>query len=218
METGETRETPVHSGEPGEPGEPGETEETEETAFENDLACRWSRLLRDNRVSARPALCPSLVRLLWSQVRATFDIPAGTESLCFRSAPSRGVSQLLDCARGVENTLLVAATSVGDVVGAFQSESWRYSADFYSSGNSGVFRCRWKERWEVEWFAWSRANALCRASTEDGIAVGVGNRHALLLSADLKYGASGECSTYRSPPLCDLGEFGCDVVELWTCK
>ena len=187
--------------------------------FEKELDLQWSHLRLHNRVSARPIISPALLRLLWDQARSLFDIPAGIESLLFRSDASQGVSQLLDRARGVENTLLVVATRSGDVVGAFQSESWRYSAVFYHSGSSGVFRCRWREEgWAVEWFPWSKANSLCRASTENGIVVGVGNRHALLLSADLKNGASGECSTYRSPPLCDLSEFGCDVVELWTCK
>ena len=209
----ETDETPSISNETPTPS----TETPIE--FEKELDSHWSHLRLHNRVSARPIISPALLRLLWDQARSLFDIPAGTESLLFRSDASQGVSQLLDRARGVSNTLLVVATRSGDVVGAFQSESWRYSAVFYHSGSSGDFRCRWREEgWAVEWFPWSKANSLCRASTENGIVVGVGNRHALLLSADLKNGASGECSTYRSPPLCDLSEFGCDVVELWTCK
>ena len=238
-ETGETGETEKKNGETGDkkpveqrterdetpsnpnetPTQPNETPTSSlETPVDFDLESDWSNLLTQNRVSTRPFLSASLIRLLWDQIHQTFNIPAGSESIIFRSDPSKGVSQLLDSARGVENTLLVVGTSFGDVIGAFQSESWRYSAVFYTSGNSGVFRCRWKEGWSVEWFGWSKANAFCRVSTERGIAVGVGNRHALLLSADLKNGASGECSTYRSPPLCDLSEFGCDVVELWTCQ
>lgn len=232
LENGEEKGEPI--GETGELEKKNEEKtdekrnETDETPsnqnetpieFEKELDLHWSHLRLHNRVSARPIISPALLRLLWDQARSLFDIPAGIESLLFRSDASQGVSQLLDRARGVSNTLLVVATRSGDVVGAFQSESWRYSAVFYHSGSSGVFRCRWREEgWAVEWFPWSKANSLCRASTENGIVVGVGNRHALLLSADLKNGASGECSTYRSPPLCDLSEFGCDVVELWTCK
>ena len=178
----------------------------------------WEELFRNGVVTTKPKIAEEVIDLLWSTVKTELGIPIEEPKLLFRSEESIGVSQLLDSARGVENTLLVVATDCGDVIASFQEECWRYSANFYSSGTSAVIRCHKNDAWNVQWFPWSKLNSFCRVSTESGICVGVGNRHALLLSSDLKNGATGECSTYRCTPLCDLSEFGCSVVELWTCS
>ena len=99
------------------------------------------------------------------------------------------------------------------MLGCCQEEPWRYAASFYGSGKSVVFRVCEDER--IESFEWSKVNSFFQLSTETKLVVGGGNRHAIFLDATLKHGASGECLTYKSPPLAGCSEFECAVVELW---
>ena len=147
---------------------------------------------------------------------ATAFLPSKSDhspTLLFRSTAQTTLTQLLDAARGRSNTLLVVVTAEGEVLGCCQEEPWRYASSFYGSGRSLVFRVR--EDGEIEGFEWSKVNSFFQLSTETRLVAGGGNRHALFLDATLRHGASGECLTYKSPPLAGCSEFECAVVELW---
>ena len=160
-------------------------------------------------------LSPCVPKTLLHQLTATFlpSKPDQAPRLLFRSMAQTTLTQLLDAARGRSNTLLVVVTAEGEVLGCCQEEPWRYAASFYGSGKSVVFRVCEDER--IESFEWSKVNSFFQLSTETKLVVGGGNRHAIFLDATLKHGASGECLTYKSPPLAGCSEFECAVVELW---
>lgn len=158
---------------------------------------------------------PCVPKTLLHQLTTTFlpSKPDQTPRLLFRSTAQTTLTQLLDAARGRSNTLLVVVTAEDEVLGCCQEEPWRYAASFYGSGKSVVFRVCEDER--IESFEWSKVNSFFQLSTETKLVVGGGNRHAIFLDATLKHGASGECLTYKSPPLAGCSEFECAVVELW---
>ena len=122
----------------------------------------WGELFQNGVVTTKPKITEEVIDLLWNTVKTELRIPIETPVFLFRSEESNGVSQLLDSARGVENTLLVVATDCGDVTASFQEECWRYSANFYSSGTSAVIRCHKNDAWNVQWFPWSKLNSFCR--------------------------------------------------------
>lgn len=141
------------------------------------------------------------------------DKPDHTPQLVFRSTAQSTLSRLLDDSRGRSDTVLIVVSMGGSVFGCFNEEPWHYSSSFYGTGASEVFKV---EDGVVKAFGRSKVNSFFRLSTETQLIVGGGNRHAIYLDAFLKHGASGECLTYKSPPLAELSEFECAVVELWS--
>ena len=139
--------------------------------------------------------------------------PDHTPQLVFRSTAQSTLSRLLDDSRGRSDTVLIVVSMGGSVFGCFNEEPWHYSSSFYGTGASEVFKV---EDGVVKAFGRSKVNSFFRLSTETQLIVGGGNRHAIYLDAFLKHGASGECLTYKSPPLAELSEFECAVVELWS--
>lgn len=139
--------------------------------------------------------------------------PDHTPQLVFRSTAQSTLSRLLDDSRGRSDTVLIVVSVGGSVFGCFNEEPWHYSSSFYGTGASEVFKV---EDGVVKAFGRSKVNSFFRLSTETQLIVGGGNRHAIYLDAFLKHGASGECLTYKSPPLAELSEFECAVVELWS--
>lgn len=139
--------------------------------------------------------------------------PDHTPQLVFRSTAQSTLSRLLDDSRGRSDTVLIVVSMGGSVFGCFNEEPWHYSSSFYGTGASEVFKV---EDGVVKAFGRSKVNSFFRLSTETQLIVGGGNRHAIYLDAFLKHGASGECLTYKSPPLTELSEFECAVVELWS--
>ena len=139
--------------------------------------------------------------------------PDHTPQLVFRSTAQSTLSRLLDDSRGRSDTVLIVVSMGGSVFGCFNEEPWHYSSSFYGTGASEVFKV---ENGVVKAFGRSKVNSFFRLSTETQLIVGGGNRHAIYLDAFLKHGASGECLTYKSPPLAELSEFECAVVELWS--
>ena len=139
--------------------------------------------------------------------------PDHTPQLVFRSTAQSTLSRLLDDSRGRSDTVLIVVSMGGSVFGCLNEEPWHYSSSFYGTGASEVFKV---EDGVVKAFGRSKVNSFFRLSTETQLIVGGGNRHAIYLDAFLKHGASGECLTYKSPPLAELSEFECAVVELWS--
>lgn len=139
--------------------------------------------------------------------------PDHTPQLVLRSTAQSTLSRLLDDSRGRSDTVLIVVSMGGSVFGCFNEEPWHYSSSFYGTGASEVFKV---EDGVVKAFGRSKVNSFFRLSTETQLIVGGGNRHAIYLDAFLKHGASGECLTYKSPPLAELSEFECAVVELWS--
>lgn len=139
--------------------------------------------------------------------------PDHTPQLVFRSTAQSTLSRLLDDSRGRSDTVLIVVSMGGSVFGCFNEEPWHYSSSFYGTGASEVFKV---EDGVVKAFGRSKVNSFFRLSTETQLIVGGGNRHAIYLDAFLKHGASGECLTYKSPPLAELSEFECAVVEVWS--
>lgn len=139
--------------------------------------------------------------------------PDHTPQLVFRSTAQSTLSRLLDDSRGRSDTVLIVVSMGGSVFGCFNEEPWHYSSSFYGTGASEVFKV---EDGVVKAFGRSKVNSFFRLSTETQLIVGGGNRHAIYLDAFLKHGASGECLTYKSPPLAELSEFECAAVELWS--
>ena len=139
--------------------------------------------------------------------------PDHTPQLVFRSTAQSTLSRLFDDSRGRSDTDLIVVSMGGSVFGCFNEEPWHYSSSFYGTGASEVFKV---EDGVVKAFGRSKVNSFFRLSTETQLIVGGGNRHAIYLDAFLKHGASGECLTYKSPPLAELSEFECAVVELWS--
>ena len=187
------------------------TETTTETATETTTTGTSIESVEGSVLTHCPHVPESLVEQLAAALLPSY--PDHTPKLLFRSAEQATLTQLLDAARGQMNTLLIVVTADGDVLGSFQEEPWRYAASFYGTGKSRVFRVG--EEGEIEWFEWSKVNSFFQLSTETQLIVGGGNRHAIFLDAMLKHGASGECLTFRSPPLVESSEFECEVVELW---
>ena len=139
--------------------------------------------------------------------------PKGWE-LAYRSEIGGKSSDLLEAARGLEKTVFLASDG-WSFCGCFQESPWRYSGSFYGEGESVVFKGETEKPSEIEWYPWSRKNMLNRVSTERGLVVGGGGRHAILLDEALRWGSSGECQAYESPCLMDMEEFACESVELW---
>lgn len=139
--------------------------------------------------------------------------PKGWE-LVFCSENGGKTSDLLEAARGLEKTVFLASDR-GSFCGSFQESPWRYSGSFYGEGESVVFKGETEKPGEIEWYPWSRKNMLNRVSTERGLAVGGGGRHAILVDEALRWGSSGECQAFASPCLMDMEEFACESVELW---
>ena len=191
------------------------TETTTETATETTTETTTTGTSIESVEGSVLTHCPHVPESLVEQLAAALlpSYPDHTPKLLFRSAEQATLTQLLDAARGQTNTLLIVVTADGDVLGSFQEEPWRYAASFYGTGKSRVFRVG--EEGEIEWFEWSKVNSFFQLSTETQLIVGGGNRHAIFLDAMLKHGASGECLTFRSPPLVESSEFECEVVELW---
>lgn len=179
-------------------------------------------LLRDTLVSEAPALqiseTPDSRRVDEETVQKVLTHfahykPDHMPQLVFRSTAQSTLSRLLDDSRGRSDTVLIVASMGGTVFGCFNEEPWHYSGSFYGTGASEVFKV---EDGVVKAFGRSKVNSFFRLSTETQLIVGGGNRHAIYLDAFLKHGASGECMTYKSPPLAELSEFECVVVELWS--
>lgn len=171
--------------------------------------------------TSTPVLSISIVNTLFSSLITTLKLnPVRWERL-FYAGPESTVSHLLDAARGVSHTILILSDGFYGICGCYYEQPWRYSSSFYSEGNSLVFRASYdtsslkSDNWDLSSYLWSRQNSFARVSTEIGIVVGGGGRHALLLDSRLQWGSSGECKSYKCPSLMENSDFVCASLELW---
>ena len=143
--------------------------------------------------------------------------------------PSRDGSSYLSFFKKLddnEQTILVIKDTGGFVFGAFLSEEWRCTSDFYGNGLSFVFSFRDGEDLEIY-----RATGLTDKylqSDEDGVIVGGGKdasqRASLVVSDSFSWGHSGASSTYDNCRLCSWpqenslqkeGDFTVNRLEVW---
>ena len=172
-------------------------------------------------LTSSPVLSPSIINELFATLSTTLKlIPVRWECL-FYAGPEATASHLLDAARGVSHSVLIISDGNQSICGCYYEQPWRYSSSFYSEGNSLVFKaqrdvssCK-ADNWCFSCYLWSRQNSFARVSTETGIVVGGGGRHALLIDSQLRWGSSGECKSYKCPCLMDNSDFVCASIELW---
>ena len=68
---------------------------------------------------------------------------------------------------------------------------------------------------ELEIYPASRLNSFYSLSNDNALVIGSSSRHAIYINQNMRFCSTGECSTFKSPPLCPLTEFECAVIELW---
>jgi hypothetical protein len=139
----------------------------------------------------------------------------------------------------LEPTILLIKTSVGEVFGAYCSESWsnrlgRESGTFFGNGETFLFSLKPK----VQKYSWTdivsstpasptsagqKSRKLARAihssqlfmtATQNHIIIGSGNGSGIWLDEDLGRGKSERCDTFNNEPLSAAGDFTCIALEV----
>ena len=181
-----------------------------------------------------PQIPAGITQHLFTVLQDTLHLPIQQTRRLFISSPGRSAANLLDTARGVKHTVLFVSDGHSRLCGSYHEQPWRYASTFYNEGNSLVFRAydrrQWGEQneagsissankvdcdWQVDCFPLFRKDSFVRVSTEAGLVVGGGGRYAISLDSRLRWGSSGECTSFRSPCLMGSSDFLCSTVELW---
>lgn len=165
------------------------------------------------QLTITPAVSLSIIHSIQSKMSDICDLASPNWSLIYRSsATNHSLHSFLEVARGVSNTLLIIADLNGEIIGSYQEEAWRYSTSFHGNANCCVFSMTGEE---LNVYPCSHMNSFYHLSNDNVLAIGGGNRHAILLSKDLRHCSTGNCTTFKSPTLSYLCDFECAVVELW---
>lgn len=181
-----------------------------------------------------PQITPTITNYIFTVLQNTLHLATQQPRRLFVSSPGMSVSKLLDRARGIKHTVLIVSDGHSRLCGSYHEQPWRYTSTFYNEGNSLVFRAynrqQWGEQnetrstgltnedgqdWQVDCFPLFRKDSFVRVSTEAGLVVGGGGRYAISLDSRLRWGSSGECTSFRSPCLMGSSDFLCSTVELW---
>lgn len=190
---------------------PTDTSASEEQREMESLSC----------FTSTPVLSSSIPSELLSSLATHLNLKPIRYERLFCAGLESTASHLLDAARGVSHTILILSDGFHTICGCYFEQPWRYSSSFYSEGNSLVFQATSdtssgkSAKWNLSYYLWSRQNSFARVSTENGIVVGGGGRHALLLDGRLQWGSSGECKSYKCPSLMENSDFLCASLELW---
>ena len=123
-------------------------------------------------------------------------------------------------------TILVVKDTKGYVFGAFLTEEWHRSSNFYGDGYSFVFTFRDGD--DLELYTASGETDLYQQSDQDGIIIGGSDissqRSSLTISDGYTRGHSGESYTYNNFRLCSQpapgsaeqeGDFTIAHFEIW---
>lgn len=165
------------------------------------------------QLTITPAVSLSIVHSIQSKMSDVYNLSSYNWNLVYRSsATHHSLHGFLEVARGVSNTLLIVADMNGEIIGSYQEEAWRYSTSFHGNANCCVFGMTGEE---LSVYPCSRMNLFYHLSNDNVLAIGGGNRHAILLTKDLRHCSTGNCITFKSPTLSYLCDFECAVVELW---
>jgi len=122
------------------------------------------------------------------------------------------LKSLYRLASGKSVTVLVVSDFNGAIFGAFCTETWKVDSRYGGTGESFVFTLAPTGMK----YAWSGENDYYMLGSADSIAIGGGSAHAIRLEEDLLQGSSGECETFRSPPLASENMFKVRRIELWS--
>lgn len=165
------------------------------------------------QLTITPAVSLSIVHSIQSKMSDIYNLSSFNWNLVYRSsATHHSLHSFLEVARGVSNTLLIVADMNGEIIGSYQEEAWRYSTSFHGNTKCCVFSMTGEE---LNVYPCSHMNSFYHLSNDNVLAIGGGNRHAILLTKDLRHCSTGNCITFKSPTLSYLCDFECAVVELW---
>ena len=133
---------------------------------------------------------------------------------CRRDGTS--LASLLRASNGTSGpALLLVEDTNGAVFGCVTSDSWCVHAAgkrSYGTGECCVFTMRpYKHCW-----TWERQGPrVFQVASNEALSLGGAPHFALWLDAELRYGSSGNCSTFGSPCLASSPEFEIASVELY---
>ena len=216
--------------------------DVDDDGIAEELADRFEILSTENDDPKVHVLTPSLMQLLQRHI----PISKQGESFWLKYSLVRdgaSISTLLDKIANTENVIMAVETVDGDVFGAYTSQAWRISPDFYGSGESFLWRSRFprsssftsllekrgeKHGSEIEVFKFAFRNRNIQLCHHDRIAIGGGDLSddynkwgfGLVFEKDLLRGTSSPCVTFMSPSLSSRhpdGEvFEVRNLEVWT--
>ena len=111
--------------------------------------------------------------------------------------------------------ILVIQDFKGWVFGAFCSESWVRSQNFYGKGETFLFSFRKGKK--INSFTWTGKNYEFQFADSEGLALGMGEKYGLYVKGDLLKGSSYLCETFDNEVLSEENEFEVRFLEIWGC-
>lgn len=160
-----------------------------------------------------PSIHPSVLASLQNQLAAHFQLPDRSWSLVYRTtATIHSLTTFLQVARGLSHTLLVISDLNGELIGSYQEEAWRVSSYFHGHSKCCVFSMT---QGKTTFYPSSNKNTTYQLSNDQVLAIGGGNQHAIMISSNMRFCSTGDCTTFSSPQLSYLSNFECAVIELW---
>jgi LysM repeat protein len=107
--------------------------------------------------------------------------------------------------------LLIIKTDQEDRIGAYVSNGFKISKNFYGSGETFVFTCEPK----FEAYRWQNSNQYFISSSKEDISVGGGGASAIWIDHEFLNAFSEPCPTFNSPSLSKQPRFSILDVEVW---